>query len=410
METYLVWGLGRSGRSAVELLKSKGKRVLSGDDAKGDRWEEFIDSVDVVVLSPGIPPRHPLWREAVKKGKEVIGELELAWRFFKGRAIAVTGTDGKSTTVRLISLMTSYPEGGNTGVPLSELVLKGIEGTVVLEVSSFQGKTLSTFRPSVGVFLNFSEDHLDWHPNLEDYLKSKYKIFENQREGDFLVLSSLQREVLSTPSKARKIKIPEEVRFEGDSVLFEGEELFKVTDLKLRGKHNLMNAVFASVVARLEGVPTEKIREVLSSFEGLPHRLEKVCTLKGVEVFNDSKSTTPNSLKAALESFPDHSVVLIAGGKDKGADFGTLRETVSKKVKVAVLIGESKEKISEAWRDCTETVKANSLEEAVRRAVSSARPGDFILFSPGCSSFDMFSSYEERGEAFKRFVLNYTYD
>ncbi len=407
MKTFLVWGLGRSGRSAVKLLESRGFKVFSGDDARGDRWEEFVSSVDTVVLSPGIPPTHPLWREALRRDLEVIGEIEVAWRFFEGRVIAVTGTDGKSTTVRLISLMTSYPEGGNVGVPFSEIVLRDAKGTVVLEMSSFQGKTLSTFRPSVGVFLNFSPDHLDWHPDLEDYLRSKRRIFQNQTEEDLLILNALQPEVLETPSSAKRIRVPGDVRVQGDRVLMEGEEIFRTSDLKIRGKHNLTNAVFASVVAYLEGVPTDRIREVLSEFRGLPFRLERVGNFGGVEVYNDSKSTTPNSLRSALDSFPDRSVVLIAGGKDKGADFGQLRDLVSKKTKAVILIGEARTKIREAWRGWAELFVADSLEDAVKKAFSLASPGDFLLFSPGCASFDMFSSYVERGEVFNRLVVNY---
>lgn len=403
MKRFLVWGLGKSGRSATELLRSKGFEVFCGDDARGDRWEEFIDSVDTVVLSPGIPPSHPLWREALKRDVEIIGELELAWRFFGGRAIAVTGTDGKSTTVRLISLMTSYPEGGNTGTPLSALILKGHRGPVVLEVSSFQGKTLSTFRPSVGIFLNFSPDHMDWHPDIEDYLKSKYRIFLRQEETDLIVVGP-QEEVRRTPTRARKVRIPEDISIKGESVFFRGVELFKLCDLKLRGNHNLMNAVFASVVAYLEGVPPERIRSALSGFRGLPFRLEMVGRFRGVEIYNDSKSTTPNSLKAALESFPDGSVVLIAGGKDKGVSFEPLRDLVSKKAKAVVLIGEVRRRILEEWKGCTDIFLEDSLEGALRRSLSLTKPGDFLLFSPGCSSFDMFSSYVERGEAFNKLV------
>ena len=401
---FLVWGLGKSGRAVAELLRSKGHEVLEGDDARNDRWEDYVDSVEAVVLSPGVPPRHPLWRYASEKGIEVLGELEIAWRFFRGRAIAVTGTDGKSTTVRLTSLMTSYPEAGNTGTPLSELVLKGFEGTVVLEVSSFQGRTLSTFRPSAGAFLNFHPDHLDWHPDITDYLQSKYRIFSNQNEEDVILVNSLQEETLKVPSRAMRFRVPGDVSVEGERVLFRGVELFRTTDVKLRGRHNLMNAVFSALLAYMEGVPPDRIREVVSSFRGLPHRLECIGRFGGVEVYDDSKSTTPNALKVALESFPDGSVILIAGGREKGVGFESVRETVMKKAKAVILIGEAKERISEALRGTCEVRKEDSLETAVMRAFSLASPGDFILFSPGCSSFDMFQNYVERGRAFRRAV------
>lgn len=408
MSTYLVWGLGKSGRAATELLRSKGYEVYCGDDARGDRWEEFIDSISVLVLSPGIPPRHPLWREALKREIEVIGELELASRFFRGEAIAITGTDGKSTTTRLTFLMLSKRldacEAGNAGTPLSEVVLKSPSSVAVVEVSSFQGKTLSTFRPKVGAFLNFSQDHLDWHPSMEDYLSSKHNIFSRQGEEDLFVEVLDQEEILSTPTRARRINLRREVEIRDGEVIFRGEKLFEVKDLSLKGEHNLRNAITASVIARSMGVSSEEIREVLKDFRGLPFRMELVAKLGGVEVYNDSKSTTPNSLKAALQSFPDQRVILIAGGKDKGADFSPLRELVQRKVKFALLVGETKNSMRTAFGGGYSIKAMNSLEEAVDEAFRLAEPGDFILFSPGCSSFDMFSSYLERGEVFNRLV------
>jgi len=408
MGKFLVWGLGKSGISAVKLLKSKGFDVLHGDDAKGDRWEDFIGCVDTLVLSPGIPPRHPLWKEALKREIEVIGELELAFRFFGGEVIAVTGTDGKSTTTKLTYLMlSSYMphvyEAGNIGTPLSEIVLKDPKATVIVEVSSFQGKTLSSFKPSVGAFLNFSPDHLDWHPSLEDYLLSKYNVFKRQEEGDILLITP-QEELKNVPTGARKIDIISSTSLDGEEVRFGGEVLFRTTDLRLRGDHNLKNAIFASLIAKLLGVPTSLLRDVLRNFRGLPFRMEHVATIRGVEIYNDSKSTTPNSLRAALESFPDHSVLLIAGGKDKGADFYPLREVVSRKVKLALLIGETREMMKAAFGCDVDTKTLSSLEDAVSTAMRSATAGDFILFSPGCSSFDMFSDYIERGMTFNRLV------
>ncbi|EDP76622.1 UDP-N-acetylmuramoyl-L-alanine--D-glutamate ligase [Hydrogenivirga sp. 128-5-R1-1] len=409
MKTYLVWGLGKSGLSAVQLLKEKGCKVYSGDDAKGDSWEEFIDSVDVVVLSPGVPPRHPLWKEALKRDIEVIGELELAYRFFEGDVVAITGTDGKSTTTRLTSLMLSKKikdvhEAGNIGTPLSEVVMSDPKSTAVVEVSSFQGRTLNTFRPSVGAFLNFHEDHLDWHPDLGDYLRSKHNIFSRQEPRDTFIAGSLQDEVLSTPTQADRVVVDREVVVAEGRVLFRGELLFELGDLRLKGAHNLKNAVVASIIARLKGVSTEDIREVLREFRGLPFRMELVKVWRGVEIYNDSKSTTPNALKAALESFPDGSVILIAGGKDKGADFKPLRETAERKLKLAFLIGETRESMKTAFGGGSNIKTMSSLEEAVDSALRVAEPGDFVLFSPGCSSFDMFSSYVERGEAFNTLI------
>jgi len=410
MKRVLVWGLGVSGRSAVELLKAKGYEVYAGDDKEGTDFREFLEFVDTVVLSPGIPPRHPLWQLALKKGIEVIGELELAYRFFKGRAIAITGTDGKSTTTRMTYLILrehfkKVREGGNIGVPFSKIVLEEPDSFAVLEVSSFQGKTLKTFRPVGGAFLNFSEDHLDWHPSLKDYLESKYKIFKNQKEEDFIVLNEMQPEVAQTPTRARKYFFGNKDAYIKDGkAYFLGEELFDAKELKLFGYHNQMNALVSATISRLMGVSVDTIRRVLYEFRGLPLRLEFVGEWRGVKVFNDSKSTTVNALRSALLSMPDGKVILIAGGKDKGGDFESVYEIVSKKVKLAVLIGEAKEKIEKAWKGATKIEKAESLIDAVALAKGEAKQGDIILFSPACASFDMFRDYSHRGEEFNRAV------
>ncbi|WP_448588238.1 UDP-N-acetylmuramoyl-L-alanine--D-glutamate ligase [Thermocrinis sp.] len=408
MPKFLVWGLGVSGRAAVELLKSKGHEVYAGDDKEGD-FREFLPLVDRVVLSPGIPPSHPLWKESLRLGLDVIGELELAWEFFEGRAIAITGTDGKSTTTRLTYLMLSryfenVEEGGNIGIPFSEIVLKNPKCLAVLEVSSFQGKTLKTFRPVGGAFLNFSTDHLDWHPSLEDYLQSKYNIFARQKEEDFLVLNAFQKEVRETPSRARKIFVGgKEAHIKDKRAYILGEEVFNLDCMQVFGIHNAYNALTAGVIARMLGVPKEVIREVACTFRGLPHRLEYLGEFNGVKVYNDSKSTTPNALSSALESMPDGKVILIAGGKDKGLDFESLSSLVRRKVRVCLLIGEAREKIANAWEgvDCH---LFSSLEDAVGRAFELARRGDVLLFSPACASFDMFRDYKERGERFKALV------
>jgi len=409
---FLVWGLGRSGRAAVRLLKEKGFTVFAGDDKENsDLWREVLDEVDTVVLSPGVPPTHPLWKEALRKEKEVIGELELAYRFFKGKVIAITGTDGKSTTTRLTYsiLKKSFEEvyeAGNIGKPFSEIVLENDEGIAVLEVSSFQGKTLKTFRPDVGAFISFSQDHLDWHPDIKDYLESKYNMFKNQTSEDVLILNDFVKEIKNTPSKAKRIHFSE-IKFEKDAVFYKGVKLFNSKKLKIRGIHNVYNATVASLIALNFGINPEDFEEVLYEFRGLPHRLEFLGSFKGVEVYNDSKSTTPHALASALKTFPNKSVILIVGGKDKGADFSELSELVKEKVKIALAIGETKEKIRNSWKEFTEVSVCDSLEEAVKLARKTATSGDVILFSPACSSFDMFRNYEERGEKFKELVYKF---
>ena len=406
---YLVWGLGKSGKSAVKLLEKKGFKVYAGDDKENPNlWREVLNEVNTVVLSPGIPPSHPLWKEALKREIEVIGELELAYRFFKGKVIAITGTDGKSTTTRLTYLIlkkffNKVYEGGNIGRPFSDIVLESDNGIAVLEVSSFQGKTLKTFRPNAGAFLNFSVDHLDWHENIRDYLESKYKIFKNQKEEDFTILNDKFEEVKKTPTKAKKIFLSE-LKIYKDAVVYKGVKLFNPQKLKIKGFHNVLNASVASLIALNFGINPEDFEEILYSFEGLPYRLQYIGNFNGIEVYNDSKSTTVNALKSALNSFEGKKVILICGGKDKGNDFKSAIKEVKEKVKVAFTIGETKEKIKKAWEKFTEVVPCDSLEEAVEKAIESAEKGDVILFSPACSSFDMFKNYEERGMKFNEIV------
>ncbi len=413
MKKVLVWGMGKSGRSAVELLQSKGIDVIFGDDKESIPWQELLSGVDTVVLSPGVPPSHPLWRTAEEKGIEVIGELELSWRFFKGMAIAITGTDGKSTTTHLTYLIlkeafANVEEGGNIGVPFSAVVKDNPHCMVVLEVSSFQGKTLRTFRPSVGAFLNFSQDHLDWHPNVEDYLRSKQNIFSQQTKEDLLIINGAQEEVRNTPSRARKLFFCDgcELRIYKGKGLYKDVELFETEKLKIHGRHNYYNALVSSAIAYSLGVDVDIIKEVLYSFTGLPYRMEFMGEFRGVKVYNDSKSTTPNALRSALESMLEGRVILIAGGKDKGLDFTGLYPLVKDKVKLAILIGESRLKMTSSWRGAVQMVYADSLEEAVEQAFKEAQEGDVILFSPGCASFDMFTDYKERGERFKKAVLD----
>ncbi len=409
---FLVWGLGKSGKAAVKLLERKGCSVWAGDDRENPNlWREVLDEIDVVVLSPGIPPSHPLWREALRRKKEVIGELELAWRFFKGKAIAITGTDGKSTTTRLTYLILreffgKVREGGNAGKPFSELLLEeGEEFLAVLEVSSFQGKTLRSFRPHGGAFVSFSRDHLDWHPSPEDYLLSKYRIFERQKEEDFIILNDTVPEIRSTPGRARRINLSE-LRID-EYVSYRGVKLFKPRYLKIKGAHNVYNAATASLIALEMGLRPADYEEVLYGFRGLPFRLEYLGSFGGVEVYNDSKSTTVNALVAALRTFPDGKVILILGGKDKGDDFSLALPEARKKVKLAIAIGETREKIKKSWEREVRVITADSLEEALLIAKEKARRGDVLLFSPACSSFDMFRNYEERGRVFSELVFKH---
>ncbi|MCS7084264.1 MAG: UDP-N-acetylmuramoyl-L-alanine--D-glutamate ligase, partial [Aquificaceae bacterium] len=294
------------------------------------------------------------------------------------------------------------------GLAFSKIVLKNKNAIAVLEVSSFQGRTLKSFRPSIGAFLNFAPDHLDWHEDIWDYLYSKHNIFARQTEEDFLILNGLDDRIKRAFGAGKKFLIPQDGYLDDEKGIFQGEVLFE--KLRLKCKHNALNALFASAMAKLFGIDTKVIKQTVESFSGLEHRLEQITQIKNVKIFNDSKSTTPNALKTALECFSDKSVILIAGGKDKDLSFEELKDIAKRKLIACFLIGEAKEKLAREL--FAEAELCNSLEEATENALKLALSLSSecnILFSPGCASFDMFRDYKERGERFKKIVANYSH-
>ncbi len=408
-KTFLIWGKGKSGLGAKKLLDSKNIKNFIGSD-ETENWEDYKGSFDVLVLSPGIAPSHPLWRYSLENNIEVIGELELAYLFYKGVfLIAITGTDGKSTVSYLTYLILKkrfedIEIGGNFGTPFSEILTKSDNAKAVLEVSSFQGKTIKTFRPNIGVFLNFSPDHLDWHESLEDYFFSKQNIFKNQTKEDILLLKN-EDPVSKTISEAKKIFFGENSDlFIKDNKVFYKKELFlDLKNVKLRGSHNLYNIAIASLIGHLNGVSLDDIYSVIESFEGLPFRMSFLGEIKNRYVYNDSKSTTPNALKAALSSF-EKNVVLIAGGILKSDNLKDLKPLIKEKVKAIILIGRDKEKMRDDLKGSSDIYLENSLEEAVYKAFEISKEKDIILFSPACASFDMFNNYQDRGNKFNEIV------
>lgn len=408
-KTFLIWGKGKSGLGAKKLLDSKNiKNFIGSDDT--ENWEDYKGSFDVLVLSPGIAPSHPLWRYSLENNIEVIGELELAYLFYKGDfLIAITGTDGKSTVSYLTYLIfkkkfEDIEIGGNFGTPFSEILTKKENSKVVLEVSSFQGKTIKTFRPNIGVFLNLSPDHLDWHENLEDYFLSKQNIFKNQTKEDVLILKN-EDPVRKTISEAKKIFFGEnsDLFVKDNKVFYEKEPFLDLKNVRLKGAHNLYNIAVASLIGYLKGVSLDDIYSVIESFEGLPFRMSFLGEIKNRYVYNDSKSTTPNALKAALSSF-EKNVILIAGGILKSDNLKDLKPLIKEKVKAIILIGRDKEKMREDLKGSSEIYLENSLEEAVYKAFEISKEKDIILFSPACASFDMFNNYQDRGNKFSEIV------
>jgi UDP-N-acetylmuramoylalanine--D-glutamate ligase len=434
-----VIGAGKSGFASALLLLREGCRVTLVDErpkedverslgnavppqiafVHGGMTEEAAIDADIVILSPGVP-REKLPREALSRaGTPVWGELELGYRRFPGKVAAVTGTNGKSTVTTLLGQMASHviPRafvGGNLGIPFVEAAGKTYDWAI-LEVSSFQLETIARFRPSVAVLLNITEDHLDRYADVSSYAEAKMGIFRNQGPEDVAVVNADDPEVSSRLSgiRARQIlfspsrELPAGVFREEDEMVYRDgpvEERYPVAILRVRGGQNVENAMAAIGAARCMQIPPDVVWECLRAFRGLPHRTEFVRKVRGVSFINDSKGTNVGAVIKCLEGFSDP-VWLIAGGKDKGLDFRPLRETLVRKARAAILLGEARDRMVRELSGTVPLLGADSLEEAVRAAAANARPGDVVVLSPACSSFDMFRSFEERGEAFREAVM-----
>jgi len=437
----LVVGLGRSGLAAADLCVARGAQVTVTDkqpaealaaalaqlpaavkqELGGHRAETFLGA-DLIVLSPGVPAL-PEVEAARKRGATITGELELASWFVSAPIVAITGTNGKSTTTTLcgaILAANGRPTfvGGNLGVPLAEAVETpaGQQGGVcVLEVSSFQLETVESFRPQVAVFLNISADHLDRHPTLEAYAATKARIFAAQTPADFAVLNIDDPLVESAAKGIRSQRVLISTRYalvvggwiEGDAlcVRLPGGpiEYYPAHLPGLVGRHNLENALAALVAGRLAGALPAEARHALLTFRPLAHRMELVGELDGVLFYDDSKGTNVGAVVAALDRFP-RPVVLIAGGRDKGGSYEPLAQVMKKAGRGAVLIGEAAPKLREALAPVVPVEIAATMEAAVAQAATMARSGDAVLLSPACSSFDMFRNYQHRAEVFRAAV------
>ena len=371
-------------------------------------------TIDIVIPSPGVPLTIPLIKEARKRGLEIIGDIELFYRYHPGsRYVGITGTDGKTTTTTLVYNIIKKEKhallGGNVGIPVFDYDGEaGDDSILVLELSSFQLETIDTFRPDIAAVLNLAEDHLDRYGSMESYLESKKRIFSNQIENDTAILN-LDSPYCSEFSRGIKpgiqyfsSKKKADIYLNEDTIFYKDEKYIDRKNILLKGAHNAENAMAAILISKALGISDESIKTVLSEFSGLPHRLELVRKLNGVEYYNDSKATTVNSLEKALLSF-ERPVILIAGGRDKGLDFTRIKGLASKKLKELIVIGEAAEKIKNEL-GFPLTSKSISLKDAVTYAQSRAAEGDIILLSPGCASFDMFKDYEERGDVFREIV------
>ena len=426
-----VLGLGTSGEAAAKLLRREGADVTVFDSAQAAQLKERAQKLealgiktllgsdaergtvnfDLTVLSPGIDPQVELVQNFVRQKAEFTGELELAFRFCDKPVIAITGTNGKTTTTQLVELMLRRAgvrtiACGNIGMPFCEAIERQNELDVfTVEVSSFQLETISTFRPHVAVWLNFTPDHLDRYRDLQEYRDAKLRIFERQQGSDFALVNA--RDQLSG-LKAKTITFnayPGAADFSvsGRSLLFRGEPVLDMNSTHLSGVHNAENLMAALGVAYALNIPWEKAALGLSEYRLLPHRCERVGEVDGVVFVNDSKATNLDALAKALES-QSRPVILIAGGKDKGFPFDSITELVERKVKHAVLIGEMAERIEQSWSPVVRCTQARNLAAAIDAARRNAISGDTVLFSPGTSSFDMFKNYADRGNQFRQRV------
>ena len=438
----LVIGLGRSGLSAAQWLTGQGARVTVSEkqekesidgrvvrdalnlgitlETGGHREETFLDA-DIIIVSPGVPLTIPPLVAAREAGVPVMGEMELAGRLVDIPILAVTGTNGKSTmTAFLAALMEGAGlkvfMGGNIGTPLMEYPLgKGKKDVAVVEVSSFQIDTMETFSPDLALLMNISPDHLDRYPDYEAYVASKLRIFQNQGPGQVAILNDGDRRLarvapgggVTVLRYGLKAKTGRHAFLQGKKIRVslpgQREQDFDVTGFRLHGLHNLENLVGGVLAGLAMKVDSQVIQETIGRFEGLPHRLQHVERIEGVDFYDDSKATNVEAAARSVSSF-DCPVVLIAGGRDKGGDYGPLVESARGRVKTTVLLGESRELLEKAFHGVIPLERAEDMEDAVSKAFAASQADEAVVLAPACSSFDMFEDYVHRGMVFQEIV------
>jgi len=437
----VVVGMATTGMAAAEFLAQRGAAVIVSEQKTeadagtapqrlrslgvemelGKHTTQTFLNGDLIVLSPGVDPAIPPLAAAREQGIPIVSEVEIASWFLKPPLIAVTGTNGKTTTTALVGhILSQWGKrvfvGGNIGTPLTDYLLRGEEAHyIVAEISSFQLEGVSSFRPWISLLLNLGADHLDRHPTLSSYAAIKARIFLNQGPDDWAVVNADDAAVRSLCPRIKAQILPFSRARGGksgvwledaDTVVYrnkEKEESISLKGVKLKGMHNRENIMAAVGAAALCGVPRGVIQEALASFQGLEHRLELVGAWGGVSVYNDSKATNVASAITALQSLQG-SIILLAGGRDKGGDYAPMRGIIKERVKDIILMGEAREKMRAAFQDLVPVHLVDTMEEGVQAAWHLAQAGDAILLSPACSSFDMFQDYRERGRIFKESV------
>ena len=433
-----VAGAARSGIAAAELLAGRGAKVTLSDTREqvseaeplrklgvelelgGHRTETFSDA-DLIVMSPGVPPEQPVIEHARKRGVPVIGEIELASRWLRGRVVAITGTKGKSTTTELTGRILEaagfkVTVGGNIGQPLSAQVEASTPETVhVVETSSFQLEQIKTFHPWIAVMLNFSPDHLDRHPTVEAYGAAKARVFENQNDGDWKVINADDPAVLelARSGRARRRLFAMSTAIETGTAIEGGwivdrehsrtTRLVPLDAIHLLGSHLVNDVMAAATVGAIAGAAPAAMTAAVDAFQGLEHAMELVAEIDGVRFVNDSKATNVDAALHSIESF-ESGLVPIIGGKFKGGDLRLLREPLQARARAVVAIGEARPLLREALAGAVDVREAETFESAVKEAFALAKPGGVVLLAPACASFDMFRDYAERGRRFKEEV------
>lgn len=437
----LVLGLSKSGISAAKYLNKIGAEVYitefraeKAEDAQkiaelkelgiqvemGGHSDEFIKDSYIAVTSPGIPPRAEIMQKLKDAKVKVISEIELAYTQTQVPFIAITGTNGKTTTTALTAhiLSSEYKAEpcGNYGVPPCDLLEEDID-FMVCECSSFQLEYSNAFRPQISVWTNFTPDHIDWHEGLENYFNAKAKIFKTPQAPAFSVLNAKDEKLLEFSKECGGTvfmfagDIGENCSYVKDGIIYfkrngKEEEIISIADCPLIGEHNYQNVMCSVIVAKLEGVPDDKIRESIMSFKVPEHRLEKFAQNEKTVFYNDSKATNPEASLVAINSFKDSDVVLIAGGRDKNTDLKEFCDAINKHIKTVILIGEAAERFDENLKKngFNNIIREDTMEKAIDKSIE-LNP-DVVLLSPACASFDMYSGYEERGKVFKEYVLS----
>ncbi|MDO5306402.1 MAG: UDP-N-acetylmuramoyl-L-alanine--D-glutamate ligase [bacterium] len=439
-EKVLVLGLSKSGIAVAKYLKHHGYDVYLTENKKevdikkvkeleqeginveyGAHTPKFIDNASYAITSPGIPPKAEIFKMLNERNIPVISEVEFAWQNSDIPFIAITGTNGKTTTTALISHILSEkfdaPACGNIGIPSTEFIEKDLD-FLVCEVSSFQAEMTKNFKPFISVWTNFTPDHIDWHGGLENYFNAKAKLFLDKQAPEYAILNAKDEKLLEFSKKCKKSKVflfdtensPNACYIKNHSIWFKSnnkeEEIISLLDCPLVGHHNYQNIMCGIICAKLVGLNNDVIREKIMSFKAPEHRLEKVRTLNGITFYNDSKATNPEASIVAIDSFNDVDVALILGGRDKNTDLTQMCESINKHIKTVLLIGEATERFEENLEKngFNHIIKEKTMENAIDKAIS-LNP-DVVLLSPACASFDMFNSYEHRGDVFKKYVLS----